>query len=51
MTNVFRGATASRVLHNVKLSTSVRWLADFCPLTSLGRQRESGRASSNLCVV
>ena len=51
MTNVFRGATASRVLRKVKLSSSVRWLTDFCPLTSLGRQRESGRASRNLCVV
>ena len=51
MTNVFRGATASRVLCKVKLSSSVRWLTDFCPLTSLGRQRESGRVSRNLCVV
>ena len=38
---VFRGATASRVLHKVKLSSSVRWLTDFCPLMSLSRQRES----------
>ena len=47
MINVFsfRGATASRVFLKVKLSSSVRWLTDFCPLTSLGRQRESGRAS------
>ena len=53
MTNVFvfRGATASRVLRKVKLSSSVRWLTDFCPLTSLGRERESGRTSMNLCVV
>jgi hypothetical protein len=48
---VFRVATASRVLRKVKLSSSVRWLTDFCPLTSLGRQRESGRTSRNLCVV
>ena len=48
---VFRGATASRVLRKVKLSSSVRWLTDFCPLKSLGRQRESGRASRNLWVV
>ena len=48
---VFRGATASRVLRKVKLSSSVRWLTDFCPLTSLGRQRQSGRASRNLWVV
>ena len=51
MTNVFRGATASRVLRKVKLSSSVRWLTDFCPLTSLGRQRESVRASRNLCCL
>ena len=42
---VFRGVTASRVLRKVKLSSSVRWLTDFCTLTSLGRRRESGRAS------
>ena len=48
---VFRGATASRILRKVKLSSSVRWSTDFCPLMSLGRQRESGRASRNLCVV
>ena len=52
---VFRGATASRVLRKVKLSSSVRWLtywlADFCTLTSLGRWRESGRASRNLWVL
>ena len=53
MTNVFSffGATASRVLRKVKLSSSVRRLTDFCPLTSLGRQRESGRASRKLWVV
>uniref|UniRef100_A0A8K9X2Y6 Non-SMC condensin II complex subunit D3 n=1 Tax=Oncorhynchus mykiss TaxID=8022 RepID=A0A8K9X2Y6_ONCMY len=33
---IFRGATASRVLRKVKLSSSVRWLTDFCPLASLG---------------
>jgi hypothetical protein len=48
---VFSGATVSRVLRKVKLSSSVRRLTDFCPLTSLGRQRESGRTSRNLCVV
>ena len=51
MRNVFRGVTASRVLRKVKLSSSVRWLTDFCPLTSLGRQRESGKASRNLWGV
>ena len=52
MTNVFvfRGATASRVLRKFKLSSSVRWLTDFCTLTFLGRWRESGRASRNLLV-
>ena len=40
MTNVFS---------KVKLSSSVRWLTDFCPLASLGRQRESGRTRN--CVV
>ena len=34
---VFRGATASRVLRKVKLSSSVRWLTDLCPLMSLGK--------------
>ena len=48
---VFRGATASRVLRKAKLISSVRWLTDFYPLASLGRQRESGRTSRNLCVV
>ena len=48
---VFRGATASRVLRKVKLSYSVKWLTDFCPLTSMSRQMESGRASRNLWVV
>ena len=47
---VFRGATACRVLRKVKLSSSVRWLTDFCTLTSLGRRRESGRASRNIWV-
>jgi hypothetical protein len=32
MTDVFRGATASRVLHNVTFSSSVRRLTDFCTL-------------------
>ena len=36
MTNVFRGATASRVLRKVKLSSSVRWLTDLCTLTWVG---------------
>ena len=51
MRNVFRGATASRVLRKVKLSSSLRGLTDFCTLTSLGRRREAGRASMNLWVV
>ena len=46
-----RGSTSSRVLHKVKLSSPVRWLTEICTLTSLGRQRESGRASRNLLVV
>lgn len=45
---VFRGVTASKILRKVKLSSSVRWLTDFCTLTSLGRCRESGRASRDL---
>ena len=36
MTNVFWGATASRVMCKGKLSSSVRWLTDFCTLTSGG---------------
>ena len=48
---VYRGATASRVLRKVKLSSSVRWLTDFCTLTSLGRRRVSVRASRNLWDV
>ena len=39
--NFFKGETASRLLRKVKLSSSVRWLTAFRPLTSLGRQRES----------
>ena len=45
------GATASMVLRKVEFRSSVRWLTDFCTLTSLGRWRESGRASRNLWVV
>ena len=48
---VFRGATASRVLRKVQLSSSIRLLTDFCTLMSLSRQKESGRASKNLWVV
>ena len=32
---VFMGATASRDLRKVKLSSSVRWLTDFCTLDVL----------------
>jgi hypothetical protein len=48
---VFRGVTASRVLRKVTFCSSVRWLTNFCTPTSLGRWRESGRASRNLLVV
>ena len=51
MTNVFRGTTASRVLHKVNFSSLFRWLTDFCTLTSLGRWRESGSASRNILLV
>jgi hypothetical protein len=47
----FRGATAYMVLGKVTYSSSVRRLTYFCTPTSLGRWRESGRASRNLWVV
>ena len=53
MTNVFevfKGATASRVLLKVKRRSLVRWFTYVCNATSLGRWRESRRASRNLWV-
>jgi hypothetical protein len=48
---LFLSVITSRVLHKVKFGSPVKWLTDLCTPMSLGRWRDSGRASRNLWVI